>query len=528
VKTARPCTHDEWILLLQQSAGANGEHNAHFNLDRNILDIPQQVHIAIADYFVSRRRPRIAFAHFLCYAVSDDEDGHVVGREHAETDFRQGVAAASGHGDIYGLFRHLGLSPGNRQTISRANSVAIFLLHLLAYRKPENVAVLLRETVFPVYERSVLPAALANGMSSYVARFAEECLKIDPCFDVAKDLFLANNRDLILRREKTRQAWQTATARQDLAGRNGIPAEFRQSWHHDATTSSDPSGYPHAWLAGPYGDGPYLRRIPVSDKILSLEIQDPARRKADRDAAPVRYSGLRHQNRILLDAMRRIDGFRGMRDLAAFSGVSNHNIRENINHLVKKRMVFFGKDWYGLHPSILPQVEEHMQSGMAARTNAGSPKTLLRPLAQSDHEGVIYGILSELLVCGFVVNMQTSVRAIFDNTKMKRFLDEKEYEYFKTCYLDYCIAPAGSFLPVLSIEVDSVLHDNPRAKWRDDTKDKILRIGGLSGVRIRPEDYFTRESLKQRISSVLAGMRSHFFLAGEPGVLPERTPPSSP
>ncbi|MBO1923281.1 DUF2726 domain-containing protein [Thiomicrorhabdus sp. 6S3-12] len=81
-----------------------------------------------------------------------------------------------------------------------------------------------------------------------------------------------------------------------------------------------------------------------------------------------------------------------------------------------------------------------------------------------------------------------ALNAILDFNLIKNELSLNEREYFFRGMVDCVIFdPAKEYFPIKFFELDSVFHDNEKAKERDEMKDSIFRKSNVKLYRIRAE-----------------------------------------
>ncbi|HWS55841.1 MAG TPA: DUF2726 domain-containing protein [Pyrinomonadaceae bacterium] len=109
-----------------------------------------------------------------------------------------------------------------------------------------------------------------------------------------------------------------------------------------------------------------------------------------------------------------------------------------------------------------------------------------RSLFRSKQERDFFGALVEVFH-QHIVYPNVAVQSVVDFEKVRDRLSKEERDYFFRAIIDCVVFDHVNALyqPIFFYELDSVYHDDPGRKARDDMKDRILGAAGQSLRRIR-------------------------------------------
>jgi tetratricopeptide (TPR) repeat protein len=210
--------------------------------------------------------------------------------------------------------------------------------------------------------------------------------------------------------------------------------------------------------------------------------------------APDRWGDLGFYPRKLLAAITALNGSYDTGDLAQLSGQKEKFIRGHLETLLDEGMLertqFLGNvtiqdvGTVRVNPRVQSNAEKERTHEIESRIIEADGSRHLRPVFDSEGEHKIYQTLTEVFPNGLVFpNMAPA--AIFEYEEMKEELTGQEFTYFLQSRVDFCVVSTESYLPIVGIEVDSHYHDQEEQKRRDEMKDKIFQVGGVSLIRMR-------------------------------------------
>lgn len=138
----------------------------------------------------------------------------------------------------------------------------------------------------------------------------------------------------------------------------------------------------------------------------------------------------------------------------------------------------------------LPKRVAHSQSHKISVTEnrnvaqADGRRSLFRSKQERDFFGALVEVFHQ-----HIVYPNVAVQSVIDFEKVRDRLTKEERDYFFRAVIDCVVFDHVNALyqPIFFYELDSVYHDDPARKARDDMKDRILAAAGQSLRRIRAQ-----------------------------------------
>jgi tetratricopeptide (TPR) repeat protein len=249
-------------------------------------------------------------------------------------------------------------------------------------------------------------------------------------------------------------------------------------------------------------------------------------------SASARYPAIQPVARKLLGVLALLGRPLSEAELAQHSGMDSIWTGRHLGTLLKQGMLTQEGRAYRLNPAIATQARLDADHVTTTRLlHAGNGQAAM-PIFRSQRERLVYSSLLHQFPNQLVFpNM--ALQSIFSYDLMKVLLDNDDFGYYLKAIADFCVVSTVNYLPLLVLEVDSAYHDLEAAQIKDARKDRIVTLGGLSLLRVRPHGQPTEAMVHAEVTQAVnelirSGLAPALSVLRNGWTPPEEASPGSP
>lgn len=236
----------------------------------------------------------------------------------------------------------------------------------------------------------------------------------------------------------------------------------------------------------------------LTQRLKRAKIEEDRREDFLR-TAPLRWPRLDYYKRQVACALSMINGFSSHDELAQLAGCAPQFISGHLQALEKEGIVLFPEQGrFEINPHVRDLIDREKSHAVVTKLVHGDETIAFRPTFGSKQEYSVYQILMALFP-NHLVFPNMALQAIFQFERIKELVDKDEFTAFMRTQVDFCVVSTANYLPLLGFEVDSIFHDQPEQKARDEKKEKIFKTGGVPLLRLQGHGRPTPEALRTQI-----------------------------
>jgi very-short-patch-repair endonuclease len=224
-------------------------------------------------------------------------------------------------------------------------------------------------------------------------------------------------------------------------------------------------------------------------------------------SAPIRWSGLNFYQKRILVALSEINSFDDLEHLGQLAGCEQKYMEGHWKKLNEQGFIIVDKKSYRINPHILDLIEKEKTHEVAIRLIRSDSGISAKPIFNSINEYTIYCHLVQIFPNHLVVPNQ-ALQAIFQYERVKEIVSREDFEYYLKAMVDFTITSTATYMPILSLELDSDYHEAPDQKQRDARKDRIFEAGGVPLLRVRIHGKPSIPELRRQLSASLEALIS--------------------
>jgi tetratricopeptide (TPR) repeat protein len=201
--------------------------------------------------------------------------------------------------------------------------------------------------------------------------------------------------------------------------------------------------------------------------------------------------------------------------LAEYSGIEERWLKSHLEKLQREGfLVPDGSDRLKVNDYILDLVVRERSHAVVTQIIRADSTITCKPIFNSQREHLFYNVLIGLFP-NHLVFPNMSLQSIFQYQRMKELLTEPgDFDYFLRSQVDFCITSTANYLPLIAFEVDSDFHDGEQQKVRDQRKNRIFALGGVSLLRFRPFGDPSEQGVR---NYVIEAVRDFYLAANQDG-----------
>jgi hypothetical protein len=199
-----------------------------------------------------------------------------------------------------------------------------------------------------------------------------------------------------------------------------------------------------------------------------------------------RWPSLTQPARKLLGVLATIQRYSGFEELGQYAGMDEVWVSRHYSKLVETGMVLHPKEGgYVVNPYIKPLIEKESKHAVVGRIVRAQGTSAVKQVFNSQREFTIYQVMMQLCP-NQLVFPNCSLQSIMSFDRMKSLVDDDDFNYYLRASVDIVVVSSTTYLPLLTIEVDSAWHETEKQQRNDVKKDRLFAAAGIPFMRLQP------------------------------------------
>ena len=212
-----------------------------------------------------------------------------------------------------------------------------------------------------------------------------------------------------------------------------------------------------------------------------------------------RWPSLTAPARKLLSVFASIKSYNGLAEVAEYAGMDLTWAVRHYNKLVELGMLLVTDNTFRINPHIAPLLERESQHAVIGRIVRSQGTSAVKQVFNSQREFTIYQVLVQLCP-NHLVFPNCSLQSVMSYEHMKELVSEDDFGYYLRASVDIVVVSSTTYLPMLTIEVDSVWHDTERQQRNDGKKDRLFAAAGIPFMRLRPVGSPSENTIRAQVA----------------------------
>lgn len=229
-------------------------------------------------------------------------------------------------------------------------------------------------------------------------------------------------------------------------------------------------------------------------RLASLNKRDQFER-----TAVSRWPSLTAPARKLLSVFASIKSYNGLAEVAEYAGMDLIWAGRHYDKLVELGMLLVTDKTFRINPHIAPLLERESQHAVICRIVRSQGTSAVKQVFNSQREFTIYQVLVQLCP-NHLVFPNCSLQSVMSYERMKELVSDDDFGYYLRASVDIVVVSSTTYLPMLTIEVDSVWHDTERQQRNDGKKDRLFAAAGIPFMRLRPVGSPSENTIRAQVA----------------------------